>query len=83
MNLFKRSVFILGFLQDFMGNEYERSPEVKARHEKINPKLGAAGWDIQDYNTANVQSSKGVAVEYFQIGKDQADYILFVNGVAV
>ena len=83
MNLFKRSVFILGFLQDFMGNEYERSPEVKARHDKINPKLGAAGWDIQDYNTANVQSSKGVAVEYFQIGKDQADYILFVNGVAV
>ena len=64
-----------------MGNE--RSPEVRARHNKINPKLEDAGWNIQDYKTANVQSSKGVAVEYFQIGKDQADYILFVNGVAV
>lgn len=66
-----------------MGNE--RSPEVKARHNKINPKLISAGWDIQDYKTANVNSSKGVAVEYFQMGKGvgEADYILFVNRMAV
>lgn len=63
----------------------ERTPEIKARHNKINPKLIAAGWDIQDYRTANVHSSKGVAVEYFQMGKGvgEADYILFVNGIAV
>src|SRR3989339_432044 len=63
----------------------ERTPEVKARHNKINPKLISAGWDIQDYKTANVHNSKGVAVEYFQMGKGvgEADYILFVNGVAV
>ncbi|MBI5803448.1 DEAD/DEAH box helicase family protein [Candidatus Pacearchaeota archaeon] len=63
----------------------ERSPEVKARHNKINPKLVVAGWDIQDYKTADVRSSKGVAVEYFQMGKGvgEADYVLFVNGIAV
>jgi len=66
-----------------MGNE--RSPEVKARHNKINPKLISVGWDIQDYKTANVHASKGVAVEYFQMGKavGEADYVLFVNGIAV
>jgi len=63
----------------------ERSPEVKARHSKINPKLISAGWNIQDYKTANVHASKGVAVEYFQMGKvvGEADYILFVNGIAI
>lgn len=45
-----------------MANE---KPEIKARHEKINPKLNAAGWDIQDYKTVNVHSWSGVAVEYF------------------
>ncbi|GBE20336.1 type-1 restriction enzyme R protein [archaeon BMS3Abin17] len=58
-------------------------PEDKARHEKINPQLDAVGWNIQNYKIANVHSSKGVAVEYFQMGKDQADYVLFVNGKAV
>lgn len=63
----------------------ERTPEVKARHSKINPKLISAGWNIQDYKTANVHASKGVAVEYFQMGKGvgEADYVLFVNGIAV
>ena len=68
-----------------MDNEYAHSPEAKARHNKINPKLISAGWDIQSYKTADVRSSKGVAVEYFQMGKEvgEADYILFVNGIAV
>ena len=64
-----------------MGNE--RTPETRARHEKINPRLVETGWSIQDYKTADVNASKGVAVEYFQMGRDQADYILFVNGTAV
>jgi type I restriction enzyme R subunit len=63
----------------------ERTPELKARHTKINPKLISAGWDIQDYKTADIRCSKGIAVEYFQMGKDvgEADYVLFVNGIAV
>lgn len=58
-------------------------PENKARHELINPKLKKAGWDIQDYKTADVHRSKGVAVEFFKIGQDEADYVLFINGMAV
>ena len=67
-----------------MVEEYE-TPENKARHKKINPALKMAGWEIQNYNVANPRSSKGVAVEYFEMGKDigQADYVLFVNGQAV
>jgi type I restriction enzyme R subunit len=60
------------------------TPENKARHEKINPLLKKAGWDIQHYKSANVYSSKGVAVEFFEMGKvGQADYTLFVNGQPV
>ncbi|MBI4019155.1 MAG: DEAD/DEAH box helicase family protein [Candidatus Aenigmarchaeota archaeon] len=60
-------------------------PEDKARHDIINPALKAAGWEIQHYKTANPRSSKGVVIEFFQMGKDvgEADYVLFVNGVAV
>ena len=60
-----------------MDSETQRKPENQARHKLINPKLEQAGWNIQSYKTANINSNKGVAVEYFQIGKDQADYILF------
>lgn len=60
------------------------NPEEKARHEIINPLLEKCGWEIQHFSTANVNSSKGVAVEYFQMGRDvgEADYVLFVNGQA-
>jgi len=62
-----------------------QEPEQKARHEKINPLLEKAGWKIQHYSEANPHSSKGVAVEYFQMGQGvgEADYVLFVNGKAV
>ncbi len=65
-------------------NEYIKEPELKARHELINPSLKKAGWKIQHFKTANVHSSKGVAVEYFQLGKSagEADYVLFINGKA-
>ena len=65
-------------------NEYIEEPELKARHELINPSLEKAGWKIQHFKTANVHSSKGVAVEYFQLGKTagEADYVLFINGKA-
>jgi len=61
----------------------EEKPEAKTRHNLINPKLKAAGWDIQNYKTADVRYSKGVAVEFFKIGKEEADYALFVGGKAV
>ncbi|MBW2981749.1 DEAD/DEAH box helicase family protein [Candidatus Woesearchaeota archaeon] len=57
-------------------------PEDKARHEKINPSLKKAGWEIQHFKNANIYGSKGVAVEFFPIGREEADYVLFVNGKA-
>ena len=82
----------LTFLTNEDGNKYVggkikmgQEPEKKARHEKINPLLEKAGWKIQHYGKANPRSSKGVAVEYFQMGQGvgEADYVLFVNGKAV
>jgi len=63
---------------------YSLKPEDKVRHNSINPLLEKAGWDIQNYKNANLNSARGVAVEYFQMGKvGEADYVLFVNGEAV
>jgi len=66
-----------------MQNLYE-SPENKARHDLINPALRKAGWDIQHFKNANIYAKKGVAVEFFQLGKavGEADYVLFVDGKA-
>ncbi len=51
----------------------------------INPALKRAGWNVQHFKDADIRSSKGVAVEYFPMGKGvgEADYVLFVNGQAV
>ena len=59
-------------------------PEIKVRHEIINPALTKAGWKVQHFKTANIYASKGVAVEFFQMGKGigEADYVLFVDGKA-
>ncbi|MGA1824402.1 MAG: DEAD/DEAH box helicase family protein [bacterium] len=67
-----------------MANTY-RGPEDKTRHELINPSLRQAGWEIQHSRTAHIFSARGVAVEYFHMGMGvgEADYVLFVNGVAV
>ena len=67
-----------------MNSEYYLKPEAKARHDIINPKLIEAGWVIQQYKSANIYESQGVAIEYFQLGKDvgEADYVLFVDGKA-
>jgi type I restriction enzyme R subunit len=61
---------------------YIYKPEDKARHEHINPALKKAGWTIQHFKKANIYGAKGVAVEFFPIGKEEADYVLFVNGQA-
>ncbi len=68
-----------------MNKKYYNDPELKARHEKINPLLKKAGWNIQHYKVANVHSYKGVAVEFFEMGGGvgQADYVLFIDGQAV
>lgn len=60
------------------------NPEDKARHDLINPALMKSGWKVQHFRNANINSSKGVAVEFFHMGKGvgEADYVLFVDGKA-
>jgi type I restriction enzyme R subunit len=59
-----------------------RGPEDEAR-EIIDGLLVAAGWVIQNYGRHNLGAGVGVAIREFPLGKDSADYMLFVDRVAV
>ena len=53
-------------------------PEERARRN-IDQLLELSGWEIQDYKELNLTSSLGVAIREFPLGKDHADYALFVD----
>ncbi|NHK29673.1 DEAD/DEAH box helicase family protein [Parvularcula flava] len=57
------------------------TPEEEARH-KIDKLLIAAGWEIQDRKDFDRTAALGVAVREFALGRDEADYLLFVRGKA-
>ncbi|MCK4581964.1 DEAD/DEAH box helicase family protein, partial [Candidatus Bathyarchaeota archaeon] len=56
-------------------------PEGRAR-ENIDGMLDAAGWSVQDFNEYDF-SHPGVAIREFSVGRDAADYLLFIDGKAV
>jgi len=59
------------------------SPEELAR-EKIDPLLEDCGWLLQNRSTINLSASRGVALrEALLKGRDEADYLLFVDGKAI
>jgi type I restriction enzyme, R subunit len=53
-------------------------PEDSARIN-IDRMLTASGWQVQEYGNLNLGASLGVAVTFFPLGKDEADYVLFVD----
>jgi len=53
-------------------------PEERAR-TSIDRKLESSGWVIQDHEELNLGASLGVAIREFPLGKDHADYLLFIN----
>jgi type I restriction enzyme R subunit len=57
-------------------------PEQKAR-KNIDRQLEQCGWTVQDYESLNLGESTGIAIREFPIGKDHADYILFIDRIAV
>jgi type I restriction enzyme, R subunit len=59
------------------------TPEAKARLD-IDAMLEAAGWSVQDQDSANLSASQGVAVREFimEAPHGRADYLLFVDGKA-
>src|SRR5207249_4627420 len=59
------------------------SPEELAR-EKIDKLLSECGWEIQNRSTINLSASHGVALrEALLKGRDEVDYLLFVDGKAI
>ncbi len=59
------------------------TPEAKAR-QTIDSMLEASGWHIQNYAERATDASLGVAVREYPLQEDQnADYLLFINDVAV
>src|ERR1700756_2778179 len=60
-----------------------QSPEELAR-DKIDKLLVDCGWILQNRSTINLSASRGVAIrEALLKGRDEVDYLLFVNGKAI
>jgi len=58
------------------------TPEARAR-QLIDQKLEQAGWLVQDMKQFNLGANPGVAVREFPTDTGPADYVLFVNRVAM
>lgn len=54
------------------------TPEALAR-ERIDLKLAAAGWVVQDFKAVNLGAARGVAVREYPTDTGPADYVLFVD----
>lgn len=57
-------------------------PEDLARVE-IDTQLRAAGWTVQHFKEINLGAARGVAVGYYPLGREEADYVLFVDRKAI
>src|SRR5437763_13076178 len=80
--LILNSSFLLFFVSATFG-ALMPSPEELAR-EKIDPLLQQCGWVLQNRTTINLSASRGVAIrEALLQRRDEADYLLFVDGKAI
>ena len=57
---------------------HEAQPELGAR-KIIDAMLVDSGWAVQDYASRNLSASLGVAVREYPLGKNSADYALFIG----
>jgi type I restriction enzyme, R subunit len=69
------------FIVAILGATYVSGPEAKAR-ENIDSMLEACGWNVQDLDDYDF-SFPGVAIREFNVGRDAADYLLFLDGKAI
>ena len=65
-----------------MPNDVNQTPEEVAR-DRIDARLRAAGWQVQDKNALNFNAGLGIAVREYQSDVGRADYVLFVDRQAV
>ncbi|WP_370572659.1 DEAD/DEAH box helicase family protein, partial [Methanomethylovorans sp.] len=57
---------------------HNQSPEQEAR-DRIDEKLEASGWIVQEKNTLNWSAADGIAVKEYLTDVGPADYVLFVD----
>ncbi len=65
-----------------MPREANRNPEQIAR-DRIDERLRAAGWHVQNRNAIDFNAGLGIAVREYQTDIGPADYVLFVDEHAV
>ncbi len=65
-----------------MAHKLNQTPEQVAR-DRIDYRLQAAGWHVQDKESINFDAGTGVAVREYQTDIGPADYVLFVDRQAV
>lgn len=54
-------------------------PSEQDSRKIIDAMLTSSGWEVQDYASRNLDAGTGVAVREYPLGKDSADYALFVE----
>ena len=65
-----------------MPPDLNQNPEQIAR-DRIDDRLRAAGWHVQDANAIDFHAALGIAVREYQTDIGPADYVLFVDRQAV
>ena len=63
---------------DPMPRDVNQNPEQIAR-DRIDDRLLAAGWDVQDRNAIDFNAGVGIAVREYQTDIGPADYVLFAD----
>ena len=65
-----------------MPHDVNQTPEQAAR-DRIDGRLRAAGWEVQDKNALDFNAGLGIAVREYQTDIGPADYVLFADRQAV
>ena len=65
-----------------MSHDVNQTPEEVAR-DRIDGRLRAAGWHVQDKNALDFNAGLGIAVREYQTDIGPADYVLFADRQAV
>ena len=65
-------------MSDSMADDINQNPEQIAR-DRIDQRLRAAGWQVQDKNALDFNAGPGIAVREYPTDAGPADYVLFVD----
>ena len=65
-----------------MAHDINQNPEQIAR-DRMDERLRAAGWDVQDRNAIDFNTGLGIAVREYRTDIGPVDYVLFVDRQAV